>query len=1068
MINILAVKSQGNFGHAGRPGKRGGSAKRGGKAPVDKPNEVVTNPPNIENVRATTLKDLGELQGNTKSFYLLIHASDYGSVSQPQASKNNDQACKALAARLKGNKDWEDYVTKIYGGEKFTPQQFKNNSYESVNNLIRCWANTSGDHNPKAIGLQIAAAKVFGMKGNMKHMLTLEYFSKYGESQMKKRDIVAATKDVVKEWGKGYQAFVRAQYDETQKVLKEKGINELLVYRGRQSQVIDPNKKKSGVEIGVEARLQPLSSFSVNYGSAVEFSGNKGTIYSSIIPRERIFSTPVTGFGCTTEHEVVVLGGKPIKTTAVVSIYRFMLEDQRDISTRLAVEEQGLKIPKARKQKKGLIPFIIKEDKAKISFDADEPLENADWTKKTWDLPPYNSREFLDQLKFMGMTLEQFKKLPVYKARAIKKSYTDEEISSFIIEEVVKALEEDSWKDFIRSISPLEKQIKAKVVSFFKEQEKRVFKAMPANQKAMPKKITDPEFWAGEADEFTDTILPLINKVVGKEGKRVTEKLAHKLDRVLAQYEIEDTPIEDMIRNAADEINDTTFKRLVSAYDVGELEGESISEIGKRMRKVFEDAVVNRAKTIARTETVRAATEAHIQAYRQSGVVEKVQWWTAADERRCSACASMHGKSVKLGKMFSNGLEGPPLHPSCRCVTIPMVFEKYTKGEQGMDFELELVEKEEQNKVVNTPISGISIIATKMGQGNFGHAGIPGHRGGSRPKGGKKVSMATAVNIAAAKARTAIATRDIIKGKNRGDAPRDTTMLPVKFVAGKKGEKGKWVLSNGKDAKSVYPHLAHVAMPPTWLHAHINPNPNALMQAWGKSATTGRSQQVYLKAAQAENAVNKFAKVDELRKKKKAVFSENLGNMKKSKTKEEAAVVSLIFNTSIRVGDESVKAKAQKEDAFGASMLLGKHIIQKGSKVFVSFTGKKAVKQEHEVTDSALAKELVSRAKKAGSNGKIFNTKYKSVLEYTKTLDGLGFIPHNIRTLNATEKAAELIAKSKVKISTAKDYKEAVKTIVAPVAKMLGETEGSALKNYIDPRVWSSWNQAVQKVSKKK
>jgi len=45
----------------------------------------------------------------------------------------------------------------------------------------------------------------------------------------------------------------------------------------------------------------------------------------------------------------------------------------------------------------------------------DANIENADWTKQTWDLPKYKSKEFMDWLKSSGMTLTQFRKLPVYK-----------------------------------------------------------------------------------------------------------------------------------------------------------------------------------------------------------------------------------------------------------------------------------------------------------------------------------------------------------------------------------------------------------------------------------------------------------------------------------------------------------------------------------------------------------------------------------------------------------------------------------------------------------------------------
>lgn len=47
-----------------------------------------------------------------------------------------------------------------------------------------------------------------------------------------------------------------------------------------------------------------------------------------------------------------------------------------------------------------------------INIDADP--RNQDWTKRTWDLPPYKSEEFNRFLAAQEMSLEQFRKLPVY------------------------------------------------------------------------------------------------------------------------------------------------------------------------------------------------------------------------------------------------------------------------------------------------------------------------------------------------------------------------------------------------------------------------------------------------------------------------------------------------------------------------------------------------------------------------------------------------------------------------------------------------------------------------------
>jgi len=54
-----------------------------------------------------------------------------------------------------------------------------------------------------------------------------------------------------------------------------------------------------------------------------------------------------------------------------------------------------------------------KSSRPTINLDA--IFQNADWTKRTWDLPPYKSREFMDHLNFCKMTLDQFRDLPVYK-----------------------------------------------------------------------------------------------------------------------------------------------------------------------------------------------------------------------------------------------------------------------------------------------------------------------------------------------------------------------------------------------------------------------------------------------------------------------------------------------------------------------------------------------------------------------------------------------------------------------------------------------------------------------------
>ena len=61
----------------------------------------------------------------------------------------------------------------------------------------------------------------------------------------------------------------------------------------------------------------------------------------------------------------------------------------------------------------------------RINLDADP--NNADWTKQSWDLPPYKSAEFLAHLQATGMSLDEFRKPPVYRFAVRRGLIVDDE-----------------------------------------------------------------------------------------------------------------------------------------------------------------------------------------------------------------------------------------------------------------------------------------------------------------------------------------------------------------------------------------------------------------------------------------------------------------------------------------------------------------------------------------------------------------------------------------------------------------------------------------------------------------
>lgn len=126
-------------------------------------------------------------------------------------------------------------------------------------------------------------------------------------------------------------------------------------------------------------------------------------------------------------------------------------------------------------------------------------------------------------------------------------------------------------------------------------------------------------------------------------------------------------------------VNQTTRDLILDQLAEGYKLGEDTATLSKRVKSVYDEASDSRAKMVARTEVLRANNFATIESYKQSGVVKKKEWLTAFDERTCPECEALDGKQVGLEVTFKSSLgavQEPPLHPQCRCTTIPVMEEK--------------------------------------------------------------------------------------------------------------------------------------------------------------------------------------------------------------------------------------------------------------------------------------------------------------------------------------------------------------------------------------------------------
>lgn len=118
-----------------------------------------------------------------------------------------------------------------------------------------------------------------------------------------------------------------------------------------------------------------------------------------------------------------------------------------------------------------------------------------------------------------------------------------------------------------------------------------------------------------------------------------------------------------------------TLARMINSAIIGggETLGMDISYINRAGNQVsYFMSGKRRAEILARTEIIRAHHLATIQEYRNwgvQGVYVLAEWATAGDDRVCPECASLQGRVFTLDE-----IEGMiPLHPQCRCISLPYV-----------------------------------------------------------------------------------------------------------------------------------------------------------------------------------------------------------------------------------------------------------------------------------------------------------------------------------------------------------------------------------------------------------
>ncbi len=190
-----------------------------------------------------------------------------------------------------------------------------------------------------------------------------------------------------------------------------------------------------------------------------------------------------------------------------------------------------------------------------------------------------------------------------------------------------------------------------------------------------------------EREVLTKLVIPFMVDLAEKEGEAAGLLVGvNNLSVITPDYR---KALERIAGKLGETYTDTTVDLLVRKINEGLESGASIDQLAKSVSEVYDYSDNVRATTVARTEMFRVAGDAQKEAWRQSGVVQTVKWYTAADERVCPYCGAMHGRIVSVdspfiekgasirgtdGSSFTNDyldVQGGALHPNCRCQCRP-------------------------------------------------------------------------------------------------------------------------------------------------------------------------------------------------------------------------------------------------------------------------------------------------------------------------------------------------------------------------------------------------------------
>ena len=174
-----------------------------------------------------------------------------------------------------------------------------------------------------------------------------------------------------------------------------------------------------------------------------------------------------------------------------------------------------------------------------------------------------------------------------------------------------------------------------------------------------------------------------------------------------------------------------------------------------------------------------------------------------------------------------------------------------------------------------------------------------------------------------------------------------------------------------------------------------------------------------------------------------------------------ATVAQLLERTFIRVGNEEY---ARENKSFGLTTMQDRHVDVKGARLRFRFRGKSGREHEIDVTDRRIARIVAKLQDLPGQDlfqyiddeGEVRDITSQDVNDYLREIAGQDFTAKDFRTWAGTVLAA-IALNAQEKFGTQKEAKTNVRTAIAAVAQILGNTPAIRRKCYVHPAVLEAY-----------